>query len=440
MIKELKRKFSRIALVMMALQLAFIGVGGGATGAQAAVDVTAAVTAHDEAAKTITYTFSEPVQLKNENTDEVTPVAPGNLDIYTVTGTDYNLSTKTLGTTVTGATFNGAGLVLTVTYTGSLIKNVDTDYIVDAWGYDVIDVAGNAITPSADNFFTVAGDITPPTAILIAETPTNKNVISVSLNFSEPVTGLTLTGLTIGGGTAQNLTGSLDKYNFEIVPTDLNSVQNLTVDLAAGAVQDLVGNDNLAATQLLINFDPLAPAAITGLAATTDAAGHVSLTWVNPNITGTFTTLRIVRNGTMSVMLDPTATSFLDLTTVPGGTYQYVVIVGDAAGNETATSQVTVSVPAAVIAAAVSDSTGFISETTTPSDDGTEVKADTTSDTATPKTDSKDEGFPVWGIILLLILAAVGGYLIWNQAPVTPNTTPVAESKKKNSNTKTKKK
>jgi hypothetical protein len=112
---------------------------------------TASVTAHDEAAYTITYTFSEAVRLQSESTNVITEVSENGaeLAIYAVTGTDYSEATKT--GTVTNASF--VGNVLTITYTGTLVEG--TKYVVDAWGYDIVDLAGNEIVPAAAQMFTV---------------------------------------------------------------------------------------------------------------------------------------------------------------------------------------------------------------------------------------------------------------------------------------------
>jgi len=211
-----------------------------------------------------------------------------------------------------------------------------------------------------------------------------------------------------------------------IVPADQfdPGVSPITV---AATFKDLVGNVAAPFTAR-IEVDTIAPAAVTGVTTLVNADGTVTLSWVNPPA-GTFSTLRIVRVGDFTVTLDPSATSYTDATTVKGQTYQYVIVVGDEAGNETTTAPVSVTVPAPVVASAISD-------TTTPAPTNTNTTpAVNASTTDTSKTDNKP-GFPAWGIILLVILALVGGYLIWNQKPATP---PVVETKKPNTNSSKKK-
>ncbi len=272
------------------------------------------------------------------------------------------------------------------------------------------DLAGNEQVVFAP-LTTLDIDTKAPTAVMTAKSPTNEKTIPVTLNFSETVEEFDLTMLTVVNGTAQNLTGSLASYKFDIVPTGITKVQEITVDLTVGAVEDLNDNHIAATEQLKIHFDPESPAAVTGVTTLVNADGHVTISWVNPPA-GTYSSLRLVRVGDFTVTLSLGTTSYTDLTTEKGKTYQYVIIVGDEASNETALPAVSVTVPAPVVAAAVSDT---VSVTPTNTNTETEVKAEVTGD----DTDTKDqEEFPVWGIILLVILAAVGAYLIWNQKPV----------------------
>jgi len=211
------------------------------------------------------------------------------------------------------------------------------------------------------------------------------------------------------------------------IPADTFVSGVTPIDVTAVFV-DSVSNESSFTGQILL--DTVAPAAVSGITTLVDSAGHVTISWTNPTA-GTYTKLRLVRVGDFSVVLDSSATSYTDLTTEQGKTYQYVVVVGDDAGNETNTPQVTVSVPAAVVAAAVSDTNDYVA----PETNTEEVKAadEVTADDS--DTEDENKGFPTWGIILLLILAAVGGYLIWTQGPETA-VAPAPETKK---NTKTKK-
>jgi hypothetical protein len=100
------------------------------------------ITPVKDSTKTIVYTFSEPVQLIKQDTREITSLNKDLLGIYefnTSTG-DYGPN-KVVGTNITAATLNNN--VLTITYTGSL--EINKNYVVDTWGYDITDLAGNKI-------------------------------------------------------------------------------------------------------------------------------------------------------------------------------------------------------------------------------------------------------------------------------------------------------
>ena len=104
---------------------------------------------HTPSAKTITYTFSEAMQLVNQTSLTATQPTPSLLGIYSIdptTGTYVNTKVDE----ITAATL--AGNTLTITYAGTLPVG---NYIVDAWGYNITDLAGNKIEKSVNQIFAV---------------------------------------------------------------------------------------------------------------------------------------------------------------------------------------------------------------------------------------------------------------------------------------------
>ena len=154
-----------------------------------------ATVVHDESAKTITYTFSEPVQLTNNDGTPIDGTIASKLAVYSVIGSDYTTATKVTGVDITNATVSGN--VWTLTYTGTLVAQTNTKYIVDAWGYKIADLAGNKILPAESEMFTVTGvDTIAPTVISVdASTPG-----TITYTFSEPMQ------LTNNDGTLTTLT------------------------------------------------------------------------------------------------------------------------------------------------------------------------------------------------------------------------------------------
>jgi hypothetical protein len=104
---------------------------------------------------TITYTFSEPVQLTSNDSLTIYPESEiaSKLAVYAVTGSDYTTASQVAGVTITGATVSDNTWILT--YIGNLVAQTNTKYIVDAWGYKITDLAGNQMLPTDSAMFTV---------------------------------------------------------------------------------------------------------------------------------------------------------------------------------------------------------------------------------------------------------------------------------------------
>ena len=93
---------------------------------------------------------------------------------------------------------------------------------------------------------TPSDDATPPTVTITttAGLPTNA-AFTVTITFSESVTGLALTDLEVSNGGAANLDGSASTYTVEVTPrADFQGTVTVTVPAAAAA--DAAGNGNLA--------------------------------------------------------------------------------------------------------------------------------------------------------------------------------------------------
>ena len=179
---------------------------------------TIADTVYDGSAKTITYTFSEPVRFKSEDTGAISAVDASKLAIYLYDAGSGNYGPdKVTGTNITNASF--AGNVLTLTFTGNLVNQTDTSYIVDAFGYDIVDLAGNKLTRDSNQIFNVVGDTTAPTESSVVLDQTAK---TVTTTFSEPVQLKNGSVITAYGAVTKNdlgiykLTGSMTWENAAI--------------------------------------------------------------------------------------------------------------------------------------------------------------------------------------------------------------------------------
>ena len=126
---------------------------------------------------------------------------------------------------------------------------------------------------------TPSDDATPPTVTITttAGLPTNA-AFTVTITFSESVTGLALTDLEVSNGGAANLDGSGSAYTVEVTPrADFQGTVTVTVPAAAAA--DAAGNGNLAHSADFA-VDTQAPTVIGG---TLDSALEQ---WTDPVDTG----------------------------------------------------------------------------------------------------------------------------------------------------------
>ena len=133
---------------------------------------------------------------------------------------------------------------------------------VDIGASVAVDKAGNL--NSASTRFSITYDQTLPSAVISSEepSPTNSNLIPVSITFNERVVGFGLNKLNVTNGTAINLVNQDESgitYTFDLVPEEDGDV---LVDMAAGAVTDLAGNGNVTVSPFSIVFDSTAPTAV----------------------------------------------------------------------------------------------------------------------------------------------------------------------------------
>jgi hypothetical protein len=99
----------------------------------------------------------------------------------------------------------------------------------------------------------------PPTVAITssATSPTTLSPIPVTITFSEPVSGLLLSEITVINGTASNLTGTGAVYTVSITPT---AAGNVTVRVPAGVVASVADSElNLASADFVIEFTGVRP-------------------------------------------------------------------------------------------------------------------------------------------------------------------------------------
>jgi hypothetical protein len=172
------------------------------------------------------------------------------------------------------------------TYTFDLTPSGQGSVTVDIAAGVAIDAVGNGNTVAAQ--FSRAFDSDAPTAVMTsaASDPTNTSPITVTVQFSENVTGFTAGDITTSNGTLGNFNAADgDTYTFDLTASSQGQVK---ADIAAGAAEDSSGNGNLTAMQFSRTFDSVGPTVTMTSAASNPAnASPISVTaQFSENVTG----------------------------------------------------------------------------------------------------------------------------------------------------------
>jgi hypothetical protein len=207
-------------------------------------------------------------------------------EAVTVTGTPQLTLETGASDAVVNYTSGSGGATLTFSYTISAGHNAaDLDYVTtsalsllsgtirDAATNDAIltlPTPGSLGSLSANKNLGI--DTTPPTATLSSTypSPTSNYPIPLSITFSESVTGLSTSDLTITNGFAYNLVGSGSSYTVDVMPTTNGPVE---ATLTASSVTDTAGNANTVSSPLSIDFQTLAPR-LTSVTTTTQNGSY----------------------------------------------------------------------------------------------------------------------------------------------------------------------
>ena len=225
--------------------------------------------------------------------------------------------------------FSGSG----ATYSFTVTPAADGLVTVDVAGGSASDSAGNGNIAATQ--LSRTADITRPTPTLSSSAGSTINAaISVSVTFSESVTGFDASDITVTNATVSGLAGSGSTYTFTATPTSDGPV---TVDIAGGAATDTAGNSSVAATQMTRTADLTAPVVTLTTLASSPVNGAFSVTAsFSENVTGFGLGDITVVNGTASALsgsgssyaftVTPTADGNVTVDLPAGGTH-------DAAGN-----------------------------------------------------------------------------------------------------------
>ena len=190
------------------------------------VEITGVPTTTQTGAFTVTITFSE----------SVTGFSAGDI---TLTGVTATATLTGSGTTYTAT--------ITPTSTGTLTIQVPADVAQDTLGND----------NTASQTHTVQVDPIQPTVSINVPSSVQNGAFTVTITFSESVTGFAAGDITLTGVTATaTLTGSGTTYTATITPT---STGTLTIQVPANVAQDTADNYNTASQTHTVQVDVTKP-------------------------------------------------------------------------------------------------------------------------------------------------------------------------------------
>ena len=218
-----------------------------------------------------------------------------------------------------------------------------------ASGTVTVDIAAGAAEDSAGNpsvaatQFSITADTTAPTVTITstASAPVSEP-FSITVAFSESVTGFELDDLVVGNGSASDLQGSGASYTATVTPVASGTV---TVDIATGAAEDSAGNPSAAATQFsiaaeLTPVDTTAPTVTITSTASAPVSEPFSITVAfSESVTGFELDDLVVGNGSASDLQGSGASYTATVTPVASGTVTVDIAAGaaeDSAGNPSA--------------------------------------------------------------------------------------------------------
>lgn len=268
------------------------------------------------------------------------------------TSEDLNLSTSTVGGTLTGVITGGPTVfnvaISGMTTPGDVTLSIDEDVLTD------IALNGNDASTSSDP--TVAYDATGPTVTIeraaSQDDPTNDAAVDFTVVFDESVTGFTAADVTIdgtAGPTTKNVTPS-SGTTYNVAVSGMTDDGTVTASVDAGAVSDALGNPSSASTTAEVNYDGTAPtvSSITLLDANpTNAASVQFLVTFSEDVngTGTASNFALTQTGVAgAAVTDVTGTGTTRTVTVTTGTGNGTIRLrmtsstdmADAAGNAVA--------------------------------------------------------------------------------------------------------
>lgn len=199
-------------------------------------------------------------------------------------------------------------------------------------------------------------DITAPT--LTSATVENAAPTTLTLVFSEALDQtktLLTTDFTLSGGKSDSAAVYVNATTVALTVTAFTNGEAITLNVAAGAVRDLAGNNLAAITaRAITNNVSTVPSQVTGLTVGTITSSSIAVSWTAPSNGGAAITDYIIQtspdNSTWTTFSDGTSTTTNTIVTgIPASTLRYIRV---AAINSVGTGTYSTSVSATTNASA----------------------------------------------------------------------------------------
>ena len=232
-------------------------------------------------------------------------------------------------------------------YTATITPAASGPVTVDVPAGAASDGAGNP-SLAAQQFsiaaeLTAVDDVAPTVTISTAVSAPIAGPFTITIVFSESVTGFELPDLVVGNGVASDLRGNGTTFTVTITP---EASATVTVDIPAGAAQDDAGNESEAAARFSIAAelaDTAAPTVTIGTAASAPVNGPFTATFTfSEEVTGFELTDLVVGNGSPSALQGDGASYTATITPAASGPVTVDVPAGaasDGAGNPSLAAQ-----------------------------------------------------------------------------------------------------
>ena len=282
---------------------------GGAGRAVAAVSVSVPADAAVDAAghgntASAAYTVSVDLEAPSASVSGPASLQAGSFDV-TVTFSEAVTGFAAADLSVTGGSvtsLSGSGS----SYTAAIRPDpAGTSVSVSVPADAAADAAGHGNTASAA--FTVAVDLTAPSVAIGGPSRPQPGSFTLTVTFSEPVTGFDRADLSVTGGSATSLSGTGSTYTAAILPAGNGS---LTVSVPADAAVDAAGHGNTASAAYTVSADLSGPAvAISGPSRPQPGSFTVTVTFTE-SVTGFETADLSVTNGSVTSGLSGSGSSY----------------------------------------------------------------------------------------------------------------------------------